>query len=390
MSGRVHKRHRIQIREFLGFTRINQKHKLELKQWLIGDILPMGLTFDALRDQVAQYLRRQCVELPSVKELTRLINSASRAHEQEFCRSISAKISTEARSRINALLNTETELEEEAQFRQSDFNRLKADPGRLGLKSLLAEIHKLQSIRQIKLPSDLFENVSPKLIQQYRHRASAEQAGRLRRHPAAIRYTLIAAFCHQRVQEITDNLVELLVQIVHRLRINAERRVERELIEDFKRVHGKETMLYRIAEVALAHPEQPVKEVIYPIASPEKLQALIKERDSTGATYKEKVYTRIRSSYLHHYRRMVPAILETLEFQSNNDAHRPVIEALSLLKRYQESNSRYFNEEEQVITTGVLKSSWRELVVETDTEGREQINRVNYEICVQNYTYFGT
>ena len=185
-------------------------------------------------------------------------------------------------------------------------------------------------------------------------------------------------------------MVELLVQIVHRLRINAERRVERELIEDFKRVHGKETMLYRIAEVALAHPEQPVKEVIYPIASPEKLQALIKERDSTGATYKEKVYTRIRSSYLHHYRRMVPAILETLEFQSNNDAHRPVIEALSLLKRYQESNSRYFNEEEQVITTGVLKSSWRELVVETDTEGREQINRVNYEICVQNYTYFGT
>lgn len=172
------------------------------------------------------------------------------------------------------------------------------------------------------------------------------------------------------------------MQIVHRLRINAERRVERELIADFKRVQGKEALLYQIAKAALAQPDQSVQAVIYPIASPEKLTALVKEQERTGATYQEKVYTRIRSSYLHHYRRMVPELLQTLEFQSNNETHRPILQALSLLQRNQEQSRRYFSDNEAVITTGVLKGSWRALVIERDAEGREQINRVNYEICV--------
>lgn len=114
-----------------------------------------------------------------------------------------------------------------------------------------------------------------------------------------MRYTLIATFCHQRVQELTDNLVELLVQIVHRLRINAERRVERELIADFKRVHGKDTLLYPIAKVSLARPDQSVREVIYPIASPQKLTALVQEQESTGVTYQEKVNATLQVRLAH-------------------------------------------------------------------------------------------
>ena len=75
---------------------------------------------------------------------------------------------------VDALLETETLLEkEDSKFRQSEFNRLKSDPGRLGIKSLLKEIEKLKSIRLIKLPLNLFENISGKLVQQYRRRASA-------------------------------------------------------------------------------------------------------------------------------------------------------------------------------------------------------------------------
>lgn len=90
----------------------------------------------------------------------------------------------------------------------------------------------------------------------------------------------------------------------------------------------------------------------------------------------------MRSSYLHHYRRMVPQILETLEFRSNNEVHCPVVQALELLKKYQDSNQCYYANEEQVYIKGVLKSGWRDLMVETDSEGKERINRVNCEICV--------
>jgi hypothetical protein len=292
--------------------------------------LPLGLSFEALKTQVYQRFRELKIEPPVWKQLERLMRSAARTHERDFCRQIAAQLSPKTRENLDALLATESPLTDETgHFRQSQLNHLKTDPGRLGLNSLLAEIEKLQSIRALGLPDSLFTLVAPKLVQQYRRRASTEPPRELRRHPAAIRYTLVAAFCWQREHEIIDSLVTLLVQIVHRLSLNAERRVERELVAAFKRVPRKESLLLKIAVASLQSPEGAVKEVVYPVAGPETLQALIDEQ-TTGATYQEKVHTRIRASYLHHYRRMVPAILATLNFRSNNEQHQPVIAASGL------------------------------------------------------------
>ena len=57
----------------------------------------------------------------------------------------------------------------------------------------------------------------------------------------------MAAFCIQRSQEITDNLIELLIQIIQRIGTRAERRINKELVNDFKAVTGKTNLLFRIA-----------------------------------------------------------------------------------------------------------------------------------------------
>jgi hypothetical protein len=41
----------------------------------------------------------------------------------------------------------------------------------------------------------------------------------------------------------------------------------------------------------------------------------------------------MRASYSHHYRRVIPALLQGLEFRSNNQIHQPVIRALDVIKR---------------------------------------------------------
>jgi len=136
--------------------------------------------------------------------------------------------------KLDALLKTEGALDEDehSQFKQSDFNILKTDPGRTSLESILKEVQKLKRIRQIGLPLSLFSR-SSQIVHHYRRRINRTTT---RTAPSpAIRYTLIAAFCWQGSQEITDSLVELLVQIIHRLGGNAERRVEKQLIDDFKR-----------------------------------------------------------------------------------------------------------------------------------------------------------
>ena len=42
----------------------------------------------------------------------------------------------------------------------------------------------------------------------------------------------------------------------------------------------------------------------------------------------------MRSAYRSHYRAMLIRLLNTLEFRSNNEIHRPVLDALAILKRF--------------------------------------------------------
>jgi TnpA family transposase len=79
---------------------------------------------------------------------------------------------------------------------------------------------------------------------------------------------------------------------------------------------------------------------------------------------------------------MLPQILDALEFRSNNSAHRPVIKALELLKRHRNSGQQYFTDDDQAPIEGVIRKKWRDIVMESDKDGNECVNRINYEICV--------
>ena len=117
--------------------------------------------------------------------------------------------------------------------------------------------------------------------------------------------------------------------------------MEKELLNDFKRVNGKTNLLLQMADVAVNNPDGIIKDVLFPVVSENTLKALVKEFKSTGAQYRQKVYTVMRASYSGHYRRMVPELLNILKFRSNNDVHKPVIKALELIKTYTNTTFRH-------------------------------------------------
>lgn len=136
-----------------------------------------------------------------------------------------------------------------------------------------------------------------------------------------------------------------------------------------------------MADAALSNPEGIVRNVLFPIVSENTLKALVKEFKSTGARYRQKVYTVMRASYATHYRRMVPELLNTLEFRSNNEIHQPVIKALELIRKYYDIGSHYFSDIVNIPIEGVIRTGMKEAVIEKDEEkGQERINRMNYEI----------
>ena len=352
-QGRNIKYHRAQIRSFLGFGKATVSDAKEMANWLVEQVLGQEQDVEHLEAVVIQRFRSQRIEPPTNLRINRLIRSALRTYKNNFFSSTVQKLSRETKTQIDALLDAVDSTDEkeiitgQAPHADVTFSQLKADPGRVGLESLLSEVAKLLSLRQMALPSRLFESVSPKVLEIYKLRVAAELPSQLRAHPEAVRYTLFAAFCYLRSQEITDSLVELLLQVVQRLGTRAESKVEKELLQDFKRVSGKTGLLYQLAEVTVAHPEGIVKDVVYPVVGKQTLLDLVKEFKSTGTAYRQKVYTFMRSSYSSYYRRLVPKILDILEFRSNNDVHRPVIEAIELIKKYSGSNQRYYDHQKK-------------------------------------------
>src|SRR5258707_11951839 len=176
-----------------------------------------------------------------------------------------------------------------------------------------------------------------------------------------MRYTLLAALCWQRQREITDNLVELLIHIAHRVGVRAKEKVDVELARYAKKIISRAKLLYKLAKAAKGQPDGVVRDVIYPVVSEKTLEDLICEAEA-AEKHEQRVKFVTRGSYSHHYRRIVPALLKVLSFQSNNDLHRPVMDALALLDKYRDRRTTVFPASERVPLDGGVSDDWQELV----------------------------
>jgi TnpA family transposase len=107
----------------------------------------------------------------------------------------------------------------------------------------------------------------------------------------------------------------------------------------------------------------------------------VREAKATGPTYRTTLRATIRSSYRGHYRRAVLDLLAALGFRSANEAHRPVIRALDLVRRYAGTRLQAYPADEDIPIEGVVRPLWRDAVVDRDPQGRPRVNRITYEIC---------
>ena len=372
---------------WLGFRTPTADDAAQLVAWLRHDILSADPTEAHVLDVALTWYREQGIEPPAQAFLRRLIRSTLRTHEVECCTHMAAQFPPALCQALDALLEPAAAPQHSEGSTDSPgedplpFNVLRADPGRVGVASVLREISKLRTLTALDLPVALFGPIPPKVLATYYLRAATEPPSDLRRRPAPTRYTLVAAFCWQRRKAIIDGLVDLLLQVVHRITVRAEKKVVKELLQDIHHVHGKTTLLYKLAEAAVTQPDGTVREVVFPVVGETTLHHLVQESRTKGPAYRYQVHSIVRRSYSHHYRQMMPHLLEALTFRSNNALHRPVIEALTWLQAHRDSPQQYVSRDE-VPLTGIVRPGLWELVVEQDRAGRPRINRINYEICV--------
>jgi hypothetical protein len=123
-----------------------------------------------------------------------MLATARAAAEQRFTAQTTGYLTAEAIERLSELATGGGLLAE-----------LKADPGPLGLETLLGEVDKRWTscrVRVTGLPPALFADVSEKLLAAWRARAATQYPSDLQIMAEPVRLTLLVALCWVRTAEI--------------------------------------------------------------------------------------------------------------------------------------------------------------------------------------------
>ncbi len=307
-SGSTIEYHRPQIRQHLGYRECGVTDAERLTAWLAEHVTQAERRPDRVREELLARCRVERVEPPAEGRVDRIVRSALRLGEETLTRRVSARLNPAATETILALIGPGTPETVDGDGdggEPSLLGTIKEAPGNVSLETMLTEIDKLVAVRAIGLPADLFGDVAPKVVAAWRARGAVESPSHLRTHPMPLRLTLLAALLHERKREITDTLVDLLIATLHRISARAEKKVTTELVNAFKRVGGKENILFQVAGASLAAPDDPVRQVVFPaVAGGEQtLRELVHEFKTKGPVYRRTVATTLKASYTNHYRR---------------------------------------------------------------------------------------
>ncbi len=383
-QGRTINRHRALIRDRLGFRPATRVDQAELHTWLLETALPNEHRVPYLEAMAYRRLRQLHLEPPTPDRMERLVNSAFDTFEERFFRQTFERLPQEVRARLDQLVTPSLALEDDEDPDESSrlpLHHLKLGPGKPNVPNLRRVADRLQLLQEIDLPEDLFAGLPRRFLRVYRQRAGVEAISHVNRHKPYIHYSLLAAFCWIRQREITDQLVELFIEIIHDISFRAERKVERVMIDSVKHVSGKDRLLANLAEAMLAFPDGVIRQVLYPLTNEEELQSVVTEYRS-GSAYQRHVQQTMHRSYNYHYRQMLPVLLRVLEFRSNNAVYRPVLDGLEVVAAHLEDEDRLYPLDEDIPLDGVVPPGLRRWLVERDKYGNEHVIRANYELCV--------
>ena len=309
LSDRTLERHRAEIRALFGFREPTNADSQALTAWLRIQRVDSLHDHERLTQLLAARCQELAIEQPSMERIDRIVRSAVAAQDELFCAKIFDRLSPATRTRLEALLRPAVvdghnpEHEEVSGTAPAILLQLASDAGRPSLASVQDELAKLELIRRLELPADLFDHALPQELERYRQRVAIEAPYELRRHPEAARLTWLAAFAHLRGRTLIDDLVELLIVTIHHIGARAERKVDRELLDDIKPVTGQQNLLFEVADATLEKPDGIVREVVFPVVSEETLRNLVKEWKATGPAYPRQpppVQARQRPVHAHH------------------------------------------------------------------------------------------
>ena len=369
----VWKAHLSSIREFTGFKSANENDFQKLVNWLI-DEARRHPTRSKMYVAAIYRCRHLRLELPREKELQRLVNSAWQQYLSIVCREISESLGSKIRIKMDQCLDFDPDDKER-------YGWIKANPRKIGMKTLLLEIKRLQFVNEFGIKAHVhLVDVPDDVLKLLRERAAPEGSYQMKRHQPEFRYALMAVLLHFRRMELTDNITEIFLNLIRRIEKKADKKLERDLIRSIKTVYKKKELLYKIAKASTENPHDTFENALFPVVGEEILYRIIEEYEGQDLNYENTQTMEKKKKYTRSYRRMMKPVLDTLVFRATNPVCSSLMDGVALVRKYLDKNHTCYPETENVpkdLLTGIPEEIWAK-----KNGNATRVMKHYFELCV--------
>jgi TnpA family transposase len=365
--------HLASIREFTGFRPFTGDDFNVLIQWVIDEAKshPSRLKMYSAAIRRCRSIR---LELPVEKEFQRLVNSAWQQYLNIVCQKISERLIPEVQDKMDKCINADLN-------DKNYYEWMRKNTGKLGMKTLLEEIKLLKFVKDFGINADThLKDIPDDVLKLLHERVAPEGVYSMRRHQAFVRYALIAVLLNFRRMELTDNIIEIFIQLIHRIRKKADKKMERNLIRNIQAVYKKRELLYTIAKASTCNPQDTIENVLFPAVGKEILYQIIEEYEGREIRYKNTQAVETKKRYIMSYRKMMKPVMDNLVFRTCNPVCQPVIEGVTLVRKYLDTKNLHYPETEKM-PEGLLSGIWKEMATEK-YKNDTRIVKHYFELCL--------
>lgn len=389
-----------EIRLLLGFRIATLDSKSAFITYCQTYIFPYAFKSEQVLAQAYDYFKEQKLEPYSKQQLQRFLKEAHYLFEQTLFANITNSLSENTKRQLDQLLkctdderkgNTDdTKLKVALSIakltsasKPINFIELKDASVELKMQSIVWAVQKHQHLKQLQLPTTL-ENkgCSRKLLMQYYERISREKPSKIARYQANSRYAYLAIFCYIRQQLSADTLADLLLKLLKRINTKATNYVDKKLKADSKSVSGKMGTLLVLAKKAMENPDGVIADIIYPVVSQERLNAIINDLGDDEDWYQMLVKTKALSLYTHNNRQLVWQLVDALDFDAETKLY-PILKALRFLGKLQqfETTPRGDSIKQRLYASSILEQlvpkTWTPLVIASYHDNKKKV-KINW------------
>jgi len=198
----------------------------------------------------------------------------------------------------------------------------------------------------------------------------------IRRMDNVAQIGMYTTFLGSRASALIDALVETLIDAVAKIQRTKEAEVAKAVGKQAKQIYDKEALLREILSAAVQNPERPIGDVVFDMIDRPAAVAIINKKIEKPS-WAQDVFALMRGSWSTYYRPMLQTLLSTVEFESGNQHHRPLLDALNWILVQHGSKQKFHIKRDGIILKGVVPNKYRSAVI--DKSG--YLDRHAYELC---------